>query len=119
MALAFGVHYPEATRGLLLHWPVGGYRWKINSRARFTRHYNFTKQNGLPAAVDRARGGKSFWMDSEGGPWATEIARNHAFAETFRQPGPGALFRDCSHQWPQPIRSRYGARRRARRGSWA
>ena len=48
VALAFGVHYPEATRGLLLHWPVGGYRWKVNSRERFMRHYNFTKQNGLP-----------------------------------------------------------------------
>jgi len=83
MALAFGVHYPDATRGLLLHWPVGGYRWKVNSRARFTRHYNFTKQNGLPAVVERARGGKSFWMDSEGGPWATEIARNNAFAASF------------------------------------
>ena len=83
VALAFGVHYPEATRGLLLHWPVGGYRWKINSRARFTRHYNFTKQNGLPAVVERACGGKSFWMDSEGGPWATEIARNNAFAASF------------------------------------
>jgi len=47
------------------------------------RHYNFAKQNGLQGVVDRARGGKSFWMDSEGGPWATEISRNHAFADNF------------------------------------
>ena len=83
VALAFGVHYPEATRGLLLHWPVGGYRWKVNSRARFMRHYNFTKQNGLKGVVERARGGKSFWMDPEAGPWATVIAHDNEFAEKF------------------------------------
>jgi pimeloyl-ACP methyl ester carboxylesterase len=83
VALAFGVHYPEATRGLLLHWPVGGYRWKVNSRARFMRHYNFAKQNGLKGVVERARGGKSFWMDPEAGPWATVIAHDNEFAEKF------------------------------------
>jgi pimeloyl-ACP methyl ester carboxylesterase len=83
VALAFGVHYPEATRGLLLHWPVGGYRWKVNSRARFMRHYTFAKQNGLKGVVERARGGKSFWMDPEAGPWSTVIARDNEFAEKF------------------------------------
>jgi pimeloyl-ACP methyl ester carboxylesterase len=81
VALAFGVHYPEATRGLLLHWPVGGYRWKANSQERFLRHYNFAKQNGLAGVVQRGRGGKSFWMDPEAGPWATSIARDNVFAD--------------------------------------
>ena len=83
VALAFGAHYPEATRGLLLHWPVGGYRWKANSCERFLRHYNFARQNGLTGVIERARGGKSFWMDPEAGPWAIEIARNADFAEKF------------------------------------
>ena len=83
VALAFGVHYPETTRGLILHWPVGGYRWKVNSRERFMRHYNFAKANGLKGVVERARGGKSFWMDAEGGPWATLIASDGAFADRF------------------------------------
>jgi pimeloyl-ACP methyl ester carboxylesterase len=83
VALAFGAHYPDATRGLLLHWPVGGYRWKVNSQERFTRHYNFAKQNGLKGVIERARGGKSFWMDPEAGPWATMIAREALFAERF------------------------------------
>ncbi len=83
VALAFGVHYPEATRGLLLHCPVGGYRWKANSRERFRRHYNFARQNGLKGVIERARGGKSFWMDPEAGPWAIEIARDINFAEKF------------------------------------
>ena len=83
VALAFGVHYPKATRGLILHWPVGGYRWKVNGRERFFRHYNFVKENGLKGVIARARGGKSFWQDAKGGPWATVIARDGAFADHF------------------------------------
>ena len=83
VALAFGVHYPESTRGLILHWPVGGYRWKVNGQERFARHYDFTKEKGLQGVVERARGGKSFWMDPEAGPWATLIARDSGFAERF------------------------------------
>ena len=83
VALAFGVHYPQATRGLILHWPVGGFRWKVNGQERFLRHYNFAKENGLRGVVERARGGKSFWMDPQGGPWATLIARDAAFADLF------------------------------------
>jgi pimeloyl-ACP methyl ester carboxylesterase len=83
VALAFGVHYPDATRGLVLHWPVGGYRWKVNSQERFLRHYNFTKEKGLNGVVERARGGKSFWADPEAGPWSTVIARDPAFADRF------------------------------------
>jgi pimeloyl-ACP methyl ester carboxylesterase len=85
VALAFGVRYPETTRGLLLHWPVGGYRWKVNSQERFLRHYNFAKQNGLGGVVQRGRGGKSFWMDPEAGPWATSIARDNGFADRFAE----------------------------------
>jgi len=83
VAIGFGVHYPQATRGLLLHWPVGGYRWKVNSQARFMRHYEFAKQNGLKGVVERARGGKSFWMDPEAGPWAGMIAGDAGFADRF------------------------------------
>jgi pimeloyl-ACP methyl ester carboxylesterase len=83
VALAFAVHYPESTRGLILHWPVGGYRWKANGRERFMRHHNFAKRNGLKGVVERAGGGKSFWQDAEGGPWATLIARDRGFADHF------------------------------------
>ncbi|HET9917426.1 MAG TPA: alpha/beta hydrolase [Candidatus Binatia bacterium] len=83
VALAFGVHYPQATRGLLLHWPVGGYRWKANSQARFLRHYEFAKQNGLTGVVERAQDKKNFWLDSEAGPWAGMIARDQEFADRF------------------------------------
>jgi pimeloyl-ACP methyl ester carboxylesterase len=83
VALAFGVHYPEATRGLILHWPVGGYRWKVAAQDRFVRHYNFTKQNGLTGVIERSRDKKNFWLDPETGPWAGLIAREKSFAERF------------------------------------
>ena len=88
VALAFGVHFPSTTRGLLLHWPVGGYRWKVNSQDRFVRHLNFARQNGLKGIVDRAQSGKSFWMDPEAGPWASVIARDKEFAERFASQDP-------------------------------
>lgn len=83
VALAFAVHYPEATRGLVLHWPVGGYRWKVNSQARFMRHYDFTKQHGLQGVIERSQDKKNFWLDPETGPWAGLIGRDKHFAEKF------------------------------------
>jgi pimeloyl-ACP methyl ester carboxylesterase len=87
-ALAFGAHYPEATRGLLLHWPVGGYRWKANGRERFLRHLTFAKQNGLKGVIDRAQSGVSFWTDPEAGPWASVIAGDKTFAARFANQDP-------------------------------
>ncbi len=83
VALAFAVDYPEATRSLILHWPVGGYRWKINGLDRFERHYHFAKQQGLKGVVERARVGKSFWLDPEAGPWASVIHKDDGFAQKF------------------------------------
>ncbi|MGH7827064.1 MAG: alpha/beta fold hydrolase [Candidatus Binatia bacterium] len=83
VALAFGVHYPEATRALLLHWPVGGYRWKAAGLERFGRHGSLARQHGLSGVVERARAGKSFWLDPEAGPWASVIERDTHFAERF------------------------------------
>ena len=83
LALSFAVHYPAATRGLLLHWPVGGYRWKVNGRERFLRHLNLAREKGLKGIIDRAKHGKSFWEDAEAGPWASAIAHDDAFADSF------------------------------------
>lgn len=83
VALAYGAQYPERTRGLLLHWPVGGYRWKLSAQSRFERHYHFAKENGLKAIAQRAPAGKSFWLDPEAGPWASVIERDPSFAEKF------------------------------------
>jgi pimeloyl-ACP methyl ester carboxylesterase len=84
VALAFAVCFPEATRALLLHWPVGGYRWKATSGARFARHSAFVREKGLAAVAERAREKKSFWQDPESGPWAPCIARDDKFAEALQ-----------------------------------
>jgi pimeloyl-ACP methyl ester carboxylesterase len=83
VALAFAVDYPQSTRALLLHWPVGGFRWKANGLDRFQRHGSFAAKHGLAAVVERSRNSKSFWVDPEAGPWASVIARDNSFAEAF------------------------------------
>jgi len=83
VALAFAVSFPEATRALVLHWPVGGYRWKANNRERFARHAALVRERGLAGVVERAREKGSFWQDPESGPWAPCIARDASFAEAF------------------------------------
>lgn len=82
-ATAFGVAYPEATLGLVLHWPVGGVRWRQNGLERFQTHVDFVKQNGLPAVVDLARQGCSFWAEPKAGPWASTIVADESFAARF------------------------------------
>ena len=88
VALAFAARYPGATRALILHWPVGGYRWKLNGRDRFARHARFAKDSGLPGVVKRAHEGKSFWQDPEAGPWASVIVRDARFAGAFQTQDP-------------------------------
>jgi pimeloyl-ACP methyl ester carboxylesterase len=63
LALAFAVRHPGACRSLLLHWPVGGYRWMMKGHTFFRRHLDFVRANGLQAVVARARDGENFWLD--------------------------------------------------------
>ena len=88
VALAFAVLFPRATRALLLHWPVGGYRWKATNRRKFAAHASFVRANGLSAVIERAKKGKGFREDSESGPWAKYIARDAQFADAFRSQDP-------------------------------
>jgi pimeloyl-ACP methyl ester carboxylesterase len=88
VALAFAARYPQATRALVLHWPVGGYRWKLNGSDRFARHAEFVREHGLAGVVMRAREGKSFWQDPEAGPWASVIVRDARFSQAFPEQDP-------------------------------
>ena len=83
VALAFGVSFPKATRALLLHWPVGGYRWKATNLQKFAAHGSFVKDKGLSAVVERGQKSKGFREDSESGPWAHCMARDRQFADAF------------------------------------
>ncbi len=82
-ATAFGVTYPEATLGLLLHWPVGGVRWRQNGLERFQAHFDFVRANGLDAVVNMAKKACSFWAEPKAGPWASTICSDESFAESF------------------------------------
>jgi pimeloyl-ACP methyl ester carboxylesterase len=84
VALAFAVRFPQRTRGLFLHWPVGGYRWKATNRQKFAVHAGFVKNAGLSAVVERARKSSGFREDSESGPWANSLARDSRFADSFQ-----------------------------------
>jgi pimeloyl-ACP methyl ester carboxylesterase len=80
LALAFAVRHPAACKGLLLHWPVGGYLWMKKGHAFFQRHIDFVRANGLAAVVARAPEGENFWLDPEIGPWGSPAAVYPEFA---------------------------------------
>jgi pimeloyl-ACP methyl ester carboxylesterase len=84
VALAFAARHPTATRGLILHWPVGGFRWKLNGNGRFARHVSFAREHKAEGVIKRAQDSKSFWADPEAGPWASVIVSDPGFAEAFR-----------------------------------
>ena len=86
-ATAFAVAYPEATLGLVLHWPVGGVHWRRSGLDRFQAHLDFVKANGLEAVVALARKRGSFWAEPEAGPWASTICADEGFAERFVNQG--------------------------------
>jgi pimeloyl-ACP methyl ester carboxylesterase len=83
-AVAFGVAHPEATLSLLLYWPVGGAKYRINGHARFAEHLTYVKQHGLDQVVSLATsGGKSFGEDPRGGPWVSVLRRDPVFAASY------------------------------------
>jgi pimeloyl-ACP methyl ester carboxylesterase len=83
-AIAFAVAHPETMLSLVLYWPVGGAKYRINGHLRFAQHLAYVKEHGLEAVAALARSGeKSFGEDPRGGPWVSVIRRDAAFAETF------------------------------------
>ena len=84
VALAVGARFPNRCRALLMHFPVGGYRWMHKGLSAFNDHIAFTRQHGLAATVERAKKTQSFWRgEPEGGPWSGVIASDPAFAQSF------------------------------------
>ena len=88
LALAFAVRHPQACRSLLLHWPVGGYRWMMKGRAFFARHLDFVRAHGLAAVVARAPQGENFWLDPEIGPWGSPAGAYPEFASELAKQDP-------------------------------
>jgi hypothetical protein len=68
----------------VLYWPVGGAKYRLSSHLRFAEHLAFVQQNGLEAVVALvAKDGKAFGADPRGGPWASVIKSDRAFAEAY------------------------------------
>src|SRR5262249_21582926 len=53
--LDFAVAYPEVIASMILFWPVGGAKWRINGQKRFTEHLAFVREYGLEKVVSQAR----------------------------------------------------------------
>jgi pimeloyl-ACP methyl ester carboxylesterase len=82
--LAFGVAYPETVMSMVLYWPVGGAKYRINSHQRFAQHLGYVQQHGLAQVVALVgKEGKPFSADPRGGPWASVIRNDRAFAEIY------------------------------------
>ena len=83
-AVALAVAHPATAMSLILYWPVGGARYRLNSHMRFAEHLAYVKQNGLEGVVTLARSGtKSFGEDPRGGPWVSVLRRDEAFADAY------------------------------------
>jgi len=83
-AMAMAVAYPQSVAGMVLYWPVGGARYRINSQQRFARHLAFVEEQGLEAVVALVQShDKSFGEDPRGGPWCAVIRNDAAFADAF------------------------------------
>jgi pimeloyl-ACP methyl ester carboxylesterase len=81
---AFAVAYPQATLSMVLYWPVGGAKYRLASHQRFAEHLAFVQQHGLKEVVALVgKDGKSFGADPRGGPWASVIKHDRAFAEAY------------------------------------
>jgi pimeloyl-ACP methyl ester carboxylesterase len=82
--LAFAVAHRDVVLSMILFWPVGGAKYRINHQRRFAEHLAFVGQNGLEQVVSLVmKEGKTFNADPRGGPWATVIRNDPAFAEAY------------------------------------
>jgi len=81
---AFAVAHPERVQSMILYWPVGGARYRISTHKRFADHLAFVGQHGLAGVVDLVKQeGKPFNAEPRGGPWASVIRNDPAFAAAY------------------------------------
>jgi pimeloyl-ACP methyl ester carboxylesterase len=82
--MQFGVMHPEMVISMVLFWPVGGAKYRMNTHERFMIHLAFVQEQGLVKVVElAASSGKSFGADPRGGPWASVIRNDPEFAAAY------------------------------------
>src|SRR6267154_2824655 len=82
--VAFAVAHPEMVMSMVLYWPVGGAKYRISTHQRFADHLAYVEQHGLAGVVALVmQEGKPFNVEPRGGPWASVIKRERAFADSY------------------------------------
>jgi len=82
--IAFGVAHPEMVTSMVLYWPVGGAKYRISTHKRFADHLAYVEQHGLAGVVSLVmQEGKAFNAEPRGGPWASVIKSDRAFADAY------------------------------------
>ena len=82
--VAFGVAHPEMVMSMVLYWPVGGAKYRISTHKRFADHLAYVEQRGLAGVVSLVmQEGKAFNAEPRGGPWASVIKSDRAFADAY------------------------------------
>jgi pimeloyl-ACP methyl ester carboxylesterase len=82
--LASAVRHPERVLSMTLFWPVGGPKYRLSSHQRFAEHLGFVSRCGLQKVVELVtETGKPFGADPRGGPWASVIRGDAAFAASY------------------------------------
>jgi len=82
--LAFGVAHPQRVLSMILWWPVGGAKYRISTHKRFADHLAYVEQRGLAGVVELVmQEGKPFNAEPRGGPWASVVKRDRAFADAY------------------------------------
>ena len=86
---AFAAAHPAMVLGMVLYWPVGGAKYRMSSHGRFAEHLGFVQTHGLDGVVALvSKEGKHFGADPRGGPWASAIKRDPAFAAAYAAQNP-------------------------------
>jgi pimeloyl-ACP methyl ester carboxylesterase len=86
---AFAVAHPRMILSMILYWPVGGAKYRLSSHQRFAEHQGFVQSHGLDGVVALVgKEGKHFGADPRGGPWASAIKRDRAFAASYAEQNP-------------------------------
>jgi pimeloyl-ACP methyl ester carboxylesterase len=94
---AFAVAHPEMVAALVLYWPVGGPKYRMSSHRRFAQHLDFVASDGLEGVAALVAGdGKPFGAEPRGGPWASVIKRDPAFAAAFSAQNPDEYTGICA-----------------------
>ncbi len=82
--VAFGVAHPQRVMSMILYWPVGGAKYRIITHKRFADHLAYVEQHGLAGVVSLVmQEGKAFNAEPRGGPWASVIKNDRAFADAY------------------------------------